>query len=327
MVDSVTADQRQLNVLLVGEEAAAIQTLRSLAAGPHHVVAVMATPDAPAQAAGLWNTAQRMGFPTWPASLVKQDRLAQQVADHAVDLILNVHSLFIMHPAVIQAARIGAFNMHPGPLPEYAGLNVPSWAIYHGETDHGVTIHEMVDQIDAGTIAYQQRFPIAPEDTGMSLMLKCVRAGLPLLARLLEDAAISKDQIPRIEQHFQHRRYLYGAAPNNGHMCWHRSAMDVSNHVRAADYSPFASPWGHPTNRYRGTTIGIAKTSRTGETCTVEPGTIGRIVQAGVLVAAEDEWIQVEKLEIHEKRVEARSVLSSGDRLEESSCQSLSLER
>ena len=189
MFDKDLADSHRLNVLLVGEEAAGIQTLRALLNSSHNVVAVMASPESSGSTTSLWNTAQRMDVNLWAASLVKQPSFAQQVTDHKIDLILNVHSLFIMHSQVVSAARIGAFNMHPGPLPEYAGLNVPSWAIYFGETEHAVTIHQMVDRIDAGTIAYQQRFPIDPTDTGMSLMLKCVRAGLPLLKQLLNDAA------------------------------------------------------------------------------------------------------------------------------------------
>ena len=325
MVVHNTTDKRRLNVLLVGEEAAAIQTLRSLAAGPHHVVAVMAKPAAPSQTAGLWSTAQRLGFPTWPAELVKCESTARQIADHGVDLILNVHSLFIMNPAVTQSARIGAFNMHPGPLPEYAGLNVPSWAIYFGETQHGVTIHEMVEEIDAGTIAYQQRFPITADDTGMSLMLKCVRAGLPLIRQLLEDAAHAAPQIPRIPQTFQQRRYLKGAAPNQGWMCWNRPAADVLNHVRAADYSPFASPWGHPQTQHQGRTIGIAKTCATQATCAVEPGTVGQTLENGIQVATADEWVLLEKIELNGQRIDACQVLAPGDRLHQPADVSLSL--
>jgi len=325
MFDNDIADPRRLNVLLVGEESAGIQTLRTLLASGHNVVAVMASPESQTHTAGLWNTAERLGVNLWPAPLVKQASFARQVADHSIDLILNVHSLFIMHAEVIAAARIGAFNMHPGPLPEFAGLNVPSWAIYFGETEHAVTIHQMVDRIDAGTIAYQQRFPIDPADTGMSLMLKCVRAGLPLLKQLLNDAAAEPQQIPRIPQSLARRRYLLGAAPHDGRLCWHRPALDILNHVRAADYAPFASPWGHPTNVYQGATIGIAKTSRTGDTCTAAPGTIGERCGRGVQIAAEDAWVLVEKLEVNAQRVDALPFLSTGNRLEEPCCPSLTL--
>ena len=325
MFDKDLADSHRLNVLLVGEEAAGIQTLRALLNSSHNVVAVMASPESSGSTTSLWNTAQRMDVNLWAASLVKQPSFAQQVTDHKIDLILNVHSLFIMHSHV-SAARIGAFNMHPGPLPEYAGLNVPSWAIYFGETEHAVTIHQMVDRIDAGTIAYQQRFPIDPTDTGMSLMLKCVRAGLPLLKQLLNDAALDPGRIPRIPQSLDRRRYLLGAAPLDGHLCWHRPASQILNHVRAADYAPFASPWGHPTNMYRGATIGIAKTSRTGQVCKAAPGTIGHPSAGGVQVAAADEWVLVEKMEVNAQRVDAVALLSAGDHLEEPCCPSPALE-
>ena len=67
---------------------------------------------------------------------------------------MNVHSLFLIHPWS-SAPTIGSFNLHPGPLPEYAGLNVPSWAIYEGEKrSHGVTVHWMDEGVDTGPIAW-----------------------------------------------------------------------------------------------------------------------------------------------------------------------------
>ena len=71
--------------------------------------------------------------------------------EQGVDLLLNVHSLYLIaRRTVVAAPRIGSFNLHPGPLPEYAGLNTPSWAIYNGEREHGVTVHWMEPGVDTG---------------------------------------------------------------------------------------------------------------------------------------------------------------------------------
>ena len=94
-----------------------------------------------------------------------------------VDIILNIHSLFIINKEVVNAPRIGCFNMHPGPLPRYAGLNAVSWAIYRGETSHGVTIHKMEPGIDTGPIVYQELFDIDDADTGLTLSARCIRSG------------------------------------------------------------------------------------------------------------------------------------------------------
>jgi methionyl-tRNA formyltransferase len=309
-----------LNILLVGEEAAGIQTLRMLAGSSHRVVAVASSPSGNTKVATLWNVAGKMEYIRFPAHLVNQPEFSEQVIAHEVDLILNIHSLFIMHTEVINACRIGAFNMHPGPLPEYAGLNIPNWAIYHGESEHAVTIHQMVSQIDAGTIAYQKRIPIEADDTGMTLMLKCVREGIPLIQRLLDAAAQGADPIPRMEQALSRRRFFFGKAPNDGVLCWHRSAQEIVNHVRAADYSPFASPWGHPENVFNGRKVGVIRARLTSDPSEAEPGTIGQQHHRGVFVAAENEWVLVESLSLEGQSIPAHEVLRTGDRLEEGAC-------
>ena len=57
-----------------------------------------------------------------------------------MDLILNVHSLHLIRKEILDLPRLGSFNFHPGPLPRYAGLNSVCWALYRGETKHGVTL-------------------------------------------------------------------------------------------------------------------------------------------------------------------------------------------
>jgi hypothetical protein len=70
-----------------------------------------------------------------------------------------------------------SFDLHPGPLPRYAGLNSVSWAIYRGEKEHGVTLHKLAPEIDAGPIIFQESVSIGRKETGLSLTAKCVNAG------------------------------------------------------------------------------------------------------------------------------------------------------
>jgi len=67
-----------------------------------------------------------------------------------VDLLLNIHSLYVTAREILQTPKIGCFNLHPFPLLRYAGLNPVCWALYDGETTHGVTLHGMTAEIDAG---------------------------------------------------------------------------------------------------------------------------------------------------------------------------------
>ena len=312
----MTLQRSRLNVLLVGEESAAIQLLRALSRQSDRIVAVMASPSKTSRdGASLWTAARQQGYDTWPAEFVKDPSFGDRLRSEGVDVLLNVHSLYIIHPKVLTAPRLGSFNMHPGPLPQYAGLNTVSWAIYRGEARYGVTVHEMTSAIDAGRIAYQSFFRIEETDTPLSLTLKCVQAGVPLLLRLLDTAAVKPDAIPRVGQDLTKREYFGREVPDGGWLSWNGSAKDVVNFVRACDYYPFLSPWGHPRTRIGRKEIFVIKASRTGLRCAVPPGTVGEPRGGCVSVACADEWILLHHIQANQRPIDPRLLLKPGDRL------------
>ena len=304
-----------MNIVLAGEESSGLQMLAQLARSPHRLVAVLAAPCKQRLALpSVWNFAQKNGFATWPANWLRDPALADRFRTEQVDLFLNVHSLYIVHPAVLAAARIGAFNLHPGPLPRYAGLNAPSWAIYKGEKEHGVTVHKMDAGIDTGPIVYQAFFPITENDTALSVSMKASHKGIRLMLKLLKMAALGAEQIPMLLQDLSQRQYYGREVPHDGWLGWEREAVEIVNFVRACDYAPFRSPWGHLKVRLNGWQGEILKASRTGVLCPhVPPGTVGECEGTGVRVACLDEWISVRYLKIGEEYLKASQVLRSGD--------------
>jgi methionyl-tRNA formyltransferase len=300
----------------VAEESAGIQVLRALASSPHELVAVMTAPPTRGGGATVGGVAEQLGAPIEPSERVREPETADWIREQDVDLLLNVHSLYLIAGEVVGAPRIGSFNLHPGPLPEYAGLNTPSWAIYNGEEQHGVTVHWMEPGVDTGDIAYQSRFDLTDSDTGLSVSARCVREGVPLVERLLETAAEDPGGIPRQEQDLSRRQYYKRAdVPDEGRIVWNRPAKRIVDFVRAADYFPFPSPWGIPAARLDGDPVGIVKASRTGRVAEAEPGTIGDADDRGVPVAAEDEWVRVERVLAGERPQPAAEVLRPGGRL------------
>jgi UDP-4-amino-4-deoxy-L-arabinose formyltransferase/UDP-glucuronic acid dehydrogenase (UDP-4-keto-hexauronic acid decarboxylating) len=281
---------RKLRVVLAAEESAGVQTLRTLVKSMHDIVMVLTSTDSngvgTASVAGL---AARSGCRIEPAVLVKDPAFADTLREERVDLLLNVHSLYLANGAVVDAPAIGSFNLHPGPLPEYAGLNCPSWAIYNDEPEHGVTLHWMTSGVDTGDIAYLARFPLTPKDTGLTVSAKCVRQGLPLIVKLLDAAA--QDHIPRIKQDLAMRQvYKRKDIPHEGRIDWRLPAKRIDSFVRAADYHPLSAPWGHPLAALGEGVIGIVKVEVTGQICSEMPGSIRRTDQ-GVWVATGDQWL------------------------------------
>jgi methionyl-tRNA formyltransferase len=290
---------RPLRLAVVAEEAAGVQVIRRLVALPEtlEIVAVLTTPPAgSARRPLVHEAAEQLRLRTWPAEHVRRTELGVALRDAEVDLLVNVHSLFVVHQAVLEAPRIGSFNLHPGPLPQYAGLNAPSWAIFHGEPTHAATVHWMDAGVDTGPIAYTAAFGIGNGDTGLAVAGKCVRIGVPLLIRAVEQAAIDPGGIPRVEQEPGLRRYFGAEPPNGGRIDWTGSAAEVERFIRASDYAPFPSPWGHPRAEVFDLDVGVAKASLTGIPAAAAPGDLVEVTNNGALVAAADELVLVERL-------------------------------
>lgn len=305
-----------LRIVLIAEEAAGMRVLRMLAELPLDIVAVVTGGvDAQLDRAPVREVASRLRHRVWPVRLVKQHDFAEILRAEKVDILLNVHALFVLPRDVVAAPQIGSFNLHPGPLPQYAGLNAPSWAIYHGERTHAVTVHWMDAGIDTGPIAYQARFEMDVEETGLSLSSKCVRAGIPLIRELLEAVGMDPAAVPRLPQTNSPRRYYGRAVPHDGWLLWTEPAERIMNFVRACDYLPFTSPWGRPRSVLAGAEIEVLKTARTGTACDAAPGTVGRIIGREVLVAAGDEWVLVRRVRAGGTERAAAEVLKAGDRL------------
>ena len=312
----------RVNVVLIAEESAGIRTLQALSKARHNLIAVMAS-ETRKQLTGatVWSVASELGIRTWPAKGIKDPTFAKELKSHEVDVLLSVRSLYIIPSENLSAPRIGAFNLHSGPLPKYGGRNVVSRAICNGERTHGVTVHRMVADVDAGPIAYEQTFPIEEDDSALALTRKCIRAGIPLVLKLLDAAATDPDNIPQRSPGSPTNLFLSSERPRDGRLSWRETSRKVVDFARACDYFPFESPWGLPRFRIGRTSIGLAKARMASAWNDImpealsSPGTVGAVDGTTALVACGDGWIVVEELEKGGERVAASALLSVGDHL------------
>lgn len=301
-----------MNILLIAEESAGIQTLRLLSDSDHTLKGVLADPSK--KGTSVAAVAKQNGFNVQSASLVKEPSFADWIINNEIDLILNVHSLFVICSEVIDAVKFGAYNLHPGPLPHYAGLNAPSWAIYNQELEYGVTLHQITNSIDTGDIIYEVSFPISNSETGLSLSAKCVKHGLPLINKLLNTVQTDPDSITPKVQDLTLRTYYPGKKiPNGGRIQWKKPARNIDAFVRACNYSPLQSPWGYPKTSNGKEDISILKTELSDIPCNKTPGTVGKPINSKAAIATADYWILVNRCRFDGNHIDASSILKPGD--------------
>jgi len=147
------------------------------------------------------------------------------------EFIFSFYYRQLLASCLLRHARLGAFNMHGSLLPRYRGRAPVNWAILRGETETGVTLHEMVERADAGPIVDQMSVPILIEDTALEVFTKITVAAEIVLARSLP--ALMAGNAPRRAQDLTQGCYVGRRRPEDGRIDWRRSALEIHNLVRA----------------------------------------------------------------------------------------------
>jgi phosphoribosylglycinamide formyltransferase-1 len=94
--------------------------------------------------------------------------LADRVAAHDVELVVGAGYMRVLSPVFLERFE-AVLNVHPSLLPEFKGLHAVRRALAAGVEETGVTVHFMVEEVDAGPIVSQEAVPVVPGDTEASL--------------------------------------------------------------------------------------------------------------------------------------------------------------
>lgn len=305
-----------LRLALAAEESAGVQVLQRLQKSGADVALVLASKKRSGQMGGsVWDAAAKAGLETLSPRKLKRAEFADELSRRGIDLLLTVRCPYIVDGAVLAAPRLGAFNLHTGPLPSHAGRNVVSWAIFEGRAEHGITVHRTVEAVDAGPIAYERRFPIDPDDGALDVLRRSIREGVKAVLELVEQAAIDPAGIPVREQDLGARRVYGREAPgalNDPLACDARELRDL---IRACRFFPFPSPWGTPVLGAGEESVGLLGVGPPVEAGPADaaPGTLSAAGAAdadGVLLAARSGWVELTEVEWRGERTAAREALA-----------------
>ena len=99
-------------------------------------------------------------------------QLRQAIEGYRPDLIVLAGYMRILSPELIEAFQGRMLNIHPSLLPKYPGLNTHQRALDAGDSEHGVSIHVVTPELDAGPVLMQGRLPIEAGDTAETLQHK-----------------------------------------------------------------------------------------------------------------------------------------------------------
>jgi methionyl-tRNA formyltransferase len=225
----------------------------------------------------------------------KDSDFAATLAQVSFDWLFSVANMTLIPQAVIDLAARGAINFHDGPLPEYAGLNTPVWALLNGETRHGVTWHIMDGGIDTGDIVEQRLFAIAPDETALTLNARCFAAGIDSFTALIDRLQTGPPE--RRAQDINRRRlYRRGDRPAAMRLDFTRPAGEIAALVRALDHGAYRNPLACPRIEAGGRVLLVARTEPQTPAGDAPPGTVLAVDADGLSVAAADGAVRLEGL-------------------------------
>ena len=239
----------------------------------------------------LRRAAARLGVRFEQPRRIHAPEVLERLAGFGARALFSIQYDQILHAPLFQAVGIPCLNLHFSLLPRHRGVSPIAWAILSGDAEAGVTLHHMVEAIDAGDLIAQQRVPIGGEDTARDLYDGVSRAAVQLFCasypfsdsllatRLPQDAAAACYHRAG-ELDFSQRR-----------TDWNRPAAELQRWLRAMIFPPHQ----HPETVRDGRTLAVTGVAaELGAPAAAPPGSVVEVSPRGARIACADAtlWIR-----------------------------------
>lgn len=221
--------------------------------------------------------AERRSIPVVAAENLKSSELIQKVVQFKPDLfVVSSYGKLIPSSWLKIPSRL-ALNVHPSLLPKYRGAAPIPWAILNGESEIGLSIAEVTDELDAGDIFYQKRIPLEDSLDSQTLAQRLADLSYEALGSVLKRIRDDKE-LTRTKQDNALSSYAPKLKKEDGLIDWRKPAIDLFNLIRGL------LPWPTAYTCAGTDQIQILKASvkdRSAEG--LAPGTVAAITKQGVL--------------------------------------------
>jgi len=150
---------KKYNIIFMGTPEFAVPALEKLHS-EFGVKCVVTVPDKPRGRgqvlvpSAIKQKAVELSLPVLQPGSLKDENFIAELSTYQLDIIVVI-AFRILPPAVINLAKLGAFNIHASLLPKYRGAAPINWAIINGEKQTGITSFLLEEKVDTGKIILQ----------------------------------------------------------------------------------------------------------------------------------------------------------------------------
>lgn len=234
-----------MRIAFMGTPVFAEQALEELVAAGHEIAAVYTQP-ARARGRGqalrpspVGAAAERLGLPVRTPQSMRDSAEIEAFRALELDAAAVVAFGQILPAAVLEAPRLGCFNLHASLLPRWRGAAPIQRAIMAGDTATGVQVMRMTEGLDEGAVLLSESVPILFDETSGTLHDKLALVGAPLLRRALDQLAAGEAvETPQAEEGATYARKI---KPEEARIDWRRPGPEVDRQIRGL--SPFPGAW------------------------------------------------------------------------------------
>ena len=234
-----------MRLIFMGSPAFAVAALEALIAAGHDIACVYTQPPRPAgrgkqeRRTPVHELAAARGIEVrTPKSLKKEEEQRAFAALNADAAIVVAYGL-ILPQAILDAPKLGAFNLHASLLPRWRGAAPIQRAIMAGDRVTGVQVVRMEAGLDTGPILASESVAIEGDDTGSTLQDKLVEIGAALLCETLEK--LERGAVAETAQATESVTYAHKLTPGETRIDWTRPAREVDCMIRGL--SPHPGAW------------------------------------------------------------------------------------
>jgi methionyl-tRNA formyltransferase len=240
-----------LRLIFMGTPDFSVPTLLELVAHGHEIVAVYTRAPKPGGRRGLQlqptpveEAARKLGVPVLTPKTLKTSEALEEFSAFEADAAVVVAYGMILPQAILDAPKLGCYNLHASLLPRWRGAAPINRAIMAGDAESGVMVMKMDVGLDTGDVAMAERLAITDNMTALDLHDRLSRLGADLMVRAM--AALDRGGLQLKKQSEEGVTYAAKIDKAEARIDWSKPARAVLRHIHGL--SPFPGAWAELEN-------------------------------------------------------------------------------
>jgi methionyl-tRNA formyltransferase len=240
-----------LRLIFMGTPDFSLPTLLELVAHGHEIAAVYTRAPKPGGRRGLQlqptpveEAARKLGVPVMTPKTLKTPEALEEFRAFDADAAVVVAYGMILPQAILDAPKLGCYNLHASLLPRWRGAAPINRAIMAGDAESGVMVMKMDVGLDTGDVAMAERLAITDTMTALDLHDRLSRLGADLMVRAM--AALARSGLQLKQQSEDGVTYAAKIDKAEARIDWTRPAREVLRHIHGL--SPFPGAWAELEN-------------------------------------------------------------------------------